>query len=125
MTLKQKKQNLTQRFSIRLPPEVHKQWNKLAQAEEMSLANWARLRIQNSIGEYMVKDTYRRTPRKPEVIGNYSQVDPELVRQVAMIGNNLNQLTRLANTKSHLPHLLELKKISNQVKSLLYAHQTS
>jgi hypothetical protein len=52
-----------------------------------------------------------RTKRNPEA--------RSLLRQLTAIGNNLNQLARLANTSRALPHLHELRLTTGFLKAAL------
>jgi hypothetical protein len=49
--------------------------------------------------------------------------DPELIRQLASIGNNINQIAKSINF-SDLSSLYRLSDIQKKLDELLYAHQT-
>jgi hypothetical protein len=74
---------------VKVSEEEHAQWRDLAEAHGVSVADL----IRRSVGGFRLT---RRTPpvrRKPP-----KRVDPELIRDLGRIGNNLNQIGRWANT---------------------------
>lgn len=83
----------------------------------LSIADFLRA---SAIGQNIVKkQIHRITPPK---------VDPDLLRQLGWIGNNLNQLTRLANEQNNVNALdritlsLELATIRQQLNDLKIYH---
>ena len=71
----------TSRIELRLAPDVKTAWENKAAACGLSLSDLIRHAVEGT-----------KPPRRKRI-----DVDPELVRQVAQIGNNLNQLARWAN----------------------------
>ncbi len=67
-----------------------------------------------------------RLPEKPnfkkEPIRKYNNVNPELIRQLAAIGNNLNQIARRVNQKEKFDVIPHLVSIESQIEKLLDAH---
>jgi len=51
------------------------------------------------------------------------KVDPELIRQLSAIGNNLNQVSRRVNQGDKIDVISHLVAIENQLEQLLNAHQ--
>ena len=71
----------TARFEIRCSPEDLEGWRCTAEEHGLSLAKYNRACLNHE-----------------PVLSRTMKADPALVRQLAAIGNNLNQLTRWANT---------------------------
>lgn len=69
------------RIEIRLSPEEKASWEERASASGLNLSDLIRHAVEGT-----------KPPRRKRI-----DVDPALVRQVAQIGNNLNQLARWAN----------------------------
>jgi hypothetical protein len=87
--------NLTDRVAFRLPKAIAEQWKTAAAARRQTLSDW--LREQISDGDIQQNPTKCRPRRIRETVRNYQKVDPELVRELARIGNNLNQIARQIN----------------------------
>jgi len=51
------------------------------------------------------------------------KADPELIRQIAAIGNNLNQISRRVNQGDKFDVTVHLLSIEYQLERLLHAHQ--
>jgi uncharacterized protein (DUF1778 family) len=72
------------------------------------------------LSEYVRELCLRRSTAASVVAG--ARRNPEaraLVRELTAIGNNLNQLTRLANTVQAIPHLHELHLTTGLLKAAL------
>jgi predicted transcriptional regulator len=52
----------------------------------------------------------------------YNKVNPELIRQISAIGNNLNQIARRLNQKEEFDVVLHLHYIEKQLQEILDAH---
>lgn len=76
-------------FRIRLTPAEFENFQTLALSRDVSMSELARL---------MMLDVKPQTERRRRFV--FHPVDPSLLRQVAAIGNNLNQLLGWANTRS-------------------------
>jgi hypothetical protein len=72
---------------VRLSADERDSWHKLADAEGVSLADFVRMRV----GEAQLSN--QRAPTRQAV----KRVDPELIRQIARVGANVNQIARWAN----------------------------
>ena len=98
----------TKEIKIRLTDEEHQ---KLQELKIGDLAGWMRDVCLN-------KKTKRRNPPPT--------VEPALLRQLAAIGNNLNQLARNANTGNTdaLQLLVGLDSIEQQLKKLRADHDS-
>ncbi len=82
---------LEKRVGLRLPVETVAAWKAAAEASGLSLSDWVRGQVRaDGIGPLVTrKPTPQRTPRRPAV-----EADPALLRELARIGNNLNQIAR-------------------------------
>lgn len=100
----------TREIKIRLADEEHRQL--LERMDGGQLAAWMR--------DYCLAS---RRPRRQK----RSRVDPALVRQLAWMGNNLNQIARWVNSQGPnadaLLVLIELRRIESQLRGLLDAHK--
>jgi hypothetical protein len=90
---------------MRITQEERDTWQKMAKNEGITVTEL----IRRTLGKKRIRR--RETP----------EADPALVRQVAMIGNNLNQIARLANIDHALSLriMIQLRIISESTKALL------
>lgn len=58
-----------------------------------------------------LRDQILQAPPPVKRIHDLPKVDPELVRQLASIGNNLNQITRLANSQQASYNKVDIKTL--------------
>ncbi|TVQ96924.1 MAG: plasmid mobilization relaxosome protein MobC [Desulfovibrionales bacterium] len=79
---------------VRLPQSVVTQLRAEAEAKGASMSDVLRSRLAHEA----VKPLGRPTPRKRAVAAAAPKVDPVLLRELAKIGNNLNQIGRWCNT---------------------------
>jgi len=89
----QKKPNLSARLTFRLPETVAEDWRRQADRAGLSLSDFVRAAV----------DTHQATGIAPpgrRRACSSTPADPALVRQIAWIGNNLNQVARWANRNS-------------------------
>ena len=99
-------------IKIRAFDEEKSLWVIKANAEGISLANLIR-RMLNS------KEVQRKPI--PGSARNFTPADPALIRQVAAIGNNLNQIARVVNSTGFtdsfeiIEHLLMIERKLNEV----------
>lgn len=82
---------LVARLAFRLPDDIAKSWRKKAKDSGTSLSDWVRSKVDAA------QVTGIASPAKAPKRRHYAPVDPELLRQVALIGNNLNQIARAVN----------------------------
>lgn len=73
---------------VKVSADERAEWQRLAQAENVSVADLVR----QSIGGAVLSN--RQAPERRPV----KRVDPELIRELGRMGNNLNQIGRWANT---------------------------
>ena len=76
---------MSERIELRVTPEEKTHWQAIAASRGVSLSELIRVTLS---GQRL--RSRRSAPR----------VDPDLVRELARIGNNLNQLARAANRRS-------------------------
>lgn len=83
-------QRLTKRVTLRLPDDTATKWRRQADVSALSLSDWVRQRVD---GADAVQTGQRRHQRRLRTL----TADPELLRQLAMTGNNVNQIARRIN----------------------------
>ena len=86
------KPNLTARLTFRLPEAVAEEWRQRADRAGLSVSDFVRAAVDAHQATGIASPGKRRTRR------NYTPADPELVRQLAWMGNNINQIARWVNT---------------------------
>ncbi|WP_435171693.1 MobC family plasmid mobilization relaxosome protein [Falsirhodobacter sp. 1013] len=99
------------RIEIRTTPEDKERWQKIAASKGVSLSELVRVTLDSQ------RLRKRRDPPK---------VDPDLLRELARIGNNLNQLARAANRRQPVPAaalLLQLIEIDRELAAVRAAHE--
>ncbi|MDN6337243.1 MAG: MobC family plasmid mobilization relaxosome protein [Halomonas sp.] len=112
----ERKTALSKRVTLRLPEDTATVWRQRADAADMSLSDWLRSTVD---GEAARKTGLRRQRRRLKTL----TADPELLRQLAAIGNNVNQVARVLNSIGLTPgdhaHLLaELAAIQRELHRL-------
>lgn len=98
------------RIEIRTTPEEKQRWQAIAENKGVSLSELVR----SCLGGQRLRK--RRDPPK---------VDPDLLRELARIGNNLNQIARAANRRHQVPAaalLMRLIEIDRELSALRTAH---
>lgn len=109
-------QRLTKRVTLRLPDATAKEWRRHADAMELSLSDWVRLRVD---ADNAVQTGQRRQPRRLRTL----TADPVLLRQLAAVGSNVNQIARVLNSVGltpgdHAQLLGELAAIQRELHAL-------
>lgn len=107
---------LTQRVTLRLPADTATAWRRQAKAAEITLSDWVRRRVDGGHAVPAAKPRERRRLRT-------LTADPVLLRQLAAIGNNVNQIARVLNSvgltpSDHLQLLTELAAIQRELHHL-------
>jgi len=110
------RQPLSQRVTLRLPEATAAEWRRHAEAADQSLSDWVRQRVD---GADAVQTGQRRQRRRLRTL----TADPELLRQLAAVGSNVNQIARVLNSVGLTPgdhaHLLaELAAIQRELHQL-------
>lgn len=86
------KRERTTKISARLPASLAS--SLLAEADDLNLTLSDVLRLKLSDADRAIVVTERKVQK---VRREYTQADPDLLRQIAIIGNNLNQIARTLN----------------------------
>jgi len=107
---------LDKRVTLRLPEETVTSWWQHADAAEQSLSDWVRLRVD---ADNAVQTGQRRQQRRLRIL----TADPELLRQLAAVGSNVNQIARVLNSigltpADHAQLLGELAAIQRELHRL-------
>ena len=100
--LLKEKPKRTINFNIRLTKSEHDQLKKLAGGK----------RLANFIRDKCLLDTTELTT---EII---IKSDPKLLQQLAMIGNNLNQIAKNLNSQTNAKNPIDLLNVSAQLQQL-------
>lgn len=102
---------MSERIELRVTPEEKTYWQAIAASRGVSLSEL----IRGALSGQRLRSR-RSAPR----------VDPDLVRELARIGNNLNQLARAANRRSPVETvslLVKLIEIDRELAVLRAAHE--
>ena len=83
-------------------------WHDIAKSHHLSLSELIRQKLNNT---------------KPKKSHRIKTVDPELLREINAIGNNLNQISRRINQNQKFDVVLALSSIEVQLERILNAHQ--
>ncbi len=107
---------LTQRVTLRLPADTAADWRWHADASEITLSDWVRRRVD---GGHAVSAAKPRRQRRLRTL----TADPVLLRQLAAIGSNLNQIARVLNSVGltpgdHAQLLAEIAAIQRELHRL-------
>ena len=84
------------------------EWQTLAKSHKLSLSELVRQKLNDT---------------KPKKMHRAKTVDPELLRAINAIGNNLNQISRRINEQQKFDAIVELQSIEAKLESVLNAHQ--
>jgi len=98
-------------FTMKIPQSKLDRYKYAAKSYELPLSQL----IQKLLDRQPLPKRIRQKPTP--------KVDPELVRQVAAIGNNLNQIARRLNSGDKFDVVPHLVAIEDQLEQLLNAHQ--
>lgn len=99
----------TKMFSMKVSPAELEEWRTLAKDHDIPLAELIRIRLADTQPAEQPA-TIRRPP---------PAVDPNLIFQVAAIGNNLNQIARRCNSGDRFEVLAELASIERDLAELV------
>lgn len=110
-------------ISLRLPRSIVLAINEKARNMERTKSDIIRSMIENDT----VKPLGKPRPRKRQVSVSSIKADPELVRGISLLGNNLNQLARWCNTYKKEVEATEvlflLLSIETEMKKLILKSQ--
>lgn len=82
-------------LTLRVPASFRQTLEAEARASGVNLSDLMRRRLASSKAPPLGRPAPRR--RQPAVLGPVSRADPDLLRQIAALGSNMNQLARAAN----------------------------
>jgi len=105
------------RVEVRTTPADKARWQALAESRSVSLSELVRLALDGQRPRQPSRAHLRRTP---------PPVEPALLRELARLGNNLNQLARAANRREPVPAaalLVRLIEIDRELAALRRAHE--
>lgn len=110
-----KRDKLTSVIAFRVPQEVGDQWRKRASYSGMNLGDWVRSKIHiNEVDQCITK---KQTPRRGvKMKKNFKPTDPVLLGAIGRVGNNLNQITKQANTYLRPSDYLRLQALLLQIR---------
>ena len=109
--MSEKSKDPTKLFTMKIPQSKLENYKELAARFDLPLSQL----IQKVLDRQELPKRVR--PKKVPT------ADPELVRQVAAIGNNLNQIARRLNSGDKFDVVPHLVAIEDQLEQLLNAHQ--
>ena len=107
----------TERFELRCSQEELEQWRRTAAVHGVRLSQYARMLLtENYLELPRITENYRKS--------NKPQTDPALLRQIAAIGNNLNQITYWCNMHKSRQEAKPVERGIQAVREELAALQT-
>ena len=98
----------TKLFTMKVTDAEKSEWQTLAKSHKLSLSELVRQKLNDT---------------KPKKMHRAKTVDPELLRAINAIGNNLNQISRRINEQQKFDAIVELQSIEAKLESVLNAHQ--
>ena len=98
----------TKLFTMKVTDAEKLEWQTLAKSHKMSLSE-------------LVRQNLNQT--KPKKAHHAKTVDPELLRAINAIGNNLNQISRRINEGQKFDAVIELASIEDKLERVLHAHK--
>jgi len=110
-----KRPSLDARLAFRLPETVANDWRKRAAAAGVSLSDWVRAQVDAD------QATGVAPPGRRPARSSFVPVDPDLLRHLAAIGNNVNQLARRSNSMLGIDRvelLVELAGIRDELRAI-------
>jgi len=111
------KEKKVSEVKIRLTLSERESWKLKAESHGMTLSNYIRVLMQS--------DEVKRSPILKRTKRDYVQADPELLRQLASIGNNINQIAKAINASGlndNIELLEVLLKIERSMQGIRNAH---
>ncbi len=95
-------------LTMKVDEDEKLKWKEMARSHGISLAELIRISLNG---------------QKPKRTKPVPKADPELIRQISAIGNNLNQVSRRVNERERFDVISHLLSIEQQLQELLDAHQ--
>ena len=111
-----KKPALSARLAFRLPDDVATDWRKRAAAAGVSLSDWVRAQVD------VEQATGVASPGRRPARSSFIPADPELLRHLAALGNNVNQIARKMHAATdgvdRVEWLVELAGIRDELRAI-------
>jgi hypothetical protein len=95
-------------LTMKVTAEEKARWRSIAESRDLSLAELIRSHLDGL------------TPKKKR-----PPADPDLLRELNAVGNNLNQIARRLNQLESIDTLQLMVEIERDLKRVLHAHQVS
>ncbi len=109
-----KKKNL-KLFTMKIEENQYQRYKAFAKSKNKPLSEIIKMLLDDQpIPENVVE---KKEPKRV-----YNKVNPELIRQISAIGNNLNQIARRLNQKEEFDVVPHLYYIEKQLQEILDAH---
>ena len=109
-----KKREVSKLFTMKVRPSKLVNYHLLARSYNMTLSKMIKDFLD---GKKLPKQKiYRSTNRVVKI------VDPQLIREISAIGNNLNQISRRVNSREIFDVQMSLVSIEKKLKRLLDAY---
>lgn len=105
--------------NIKVTEKERAEWQAFAQLKNKSLSDVLRQLIADEMG---IKIRLENLPVKKKQIRASRKVNPDLLRALAKIGNNLNQIARWANTYKSNTDALEIIQALLAIQRALQLH---
>jgi len=99
-------------FTMKVEPKILARWHQFAKSKNIYLSDVIKKLMS---GQELPDDV----PIKREINRRYSKVDPQLLREINMIGSNLNQIARGVNQGEKLDVIIHLNIIEKQLEKVL------
>ena len=111
-----KKPALDARLAFRLPKTVAADWRKRAASAGVSLSDWVRAQVDAD------QATGVAPPRRRPARSSFIPADPELLRHLAALGNNVNQIARKMHAATdgvdRVEWLVELAGVRDELRAI-------
>jgi len=98
----------TKLFTMKVSADEKIAWQKIAKSYGINLSELVRQKLSNT---KIIKRKKIKT------------VDPQLLREINAVGNNLNQISRRINEGQKFDAVIELSSIEQKLQSVLDAHK--
>jgi hypothetical protein len=96
---------------LRIPRSFRELIEREAKALGINMSDVMRARLNDPSAPPLGLPVRRRRTRSPAALGTVSKADPKLMRQLAAIGSNLNQLARAVNKGAITGHSLDAASV--------------
>jgi len=102
-------------FTMKVEENKLKKYKAFAKSKNMPLSKIIKMLLDDQpLPENVIE---RKEPRRV-----YNKINPELIRQVSAIGNNLNKIARKLHQKEELDVVPHLYYIEKKLQEILDAH---